>query len=65
MTKPKPAKKTLVSVIMGSDSDLPVMQAACDILQYFGIAYEVDIVSAHRTLTSVFLAGFGLVIMKT
>ncbi|MBK6476896.1 MAG: 5-(carboxyamino)imidazole ribonucleotide mutase [Saprospiraceae bacterium] len=49
MTKPKPAKKTLVSVIMGSDSDLPVMQAACDILQYFGIAYEVDIVSAHRT----------------
>lgn len=49
MTKPKTVKKTLVSVIMGSDSDLPVMQAACDILLSFGIAYEVDIVSAHRT----------------
>ena len=34
---------------MGSDSDLPVMQAAADILKGFGIAHEVTVVSAHRT----------------
>lgn len=34
---------------MGSKSDLPVMQAAIDVMNEFGIAYEVDIVSAHRT----------------
>ena len=39
----------LVGVIMGSDSDLPVMQAAIDVLAEFGVAYEVRIVSAHRT----------------
>ena len=39
----------LVGVIMGSDSDLPVMQAAADILSEFGVQHEVTIVSAHRT----------------
>jgi 5-(carboxyamino)imidazole ribonucleotide mutase len=39
----------LVGIIMGSDSDLPVMSAAADICEEFGIEYEVDIVSAHRT----------------
>ena len=39
----------LVGIIMGSDSDLPVMQAAADILSDFGISHEVTIVSAHRT----------------
>ncbi len=34
---------------MGSASDLPVMQDAADILDHFGIHYEIDIVSAHRT----------------
>ncbi len=38
-----------VAVIMGSTSDLPVMQQAIDILQQFGIVTVVDIVSAHRT----------------
>ena len=38
-----------VGVIMGSDSDLPVMQAAIDVLAEFGVAHEVRIVSAHRT----------------
>jgi 5-(carboxyamino)imidazole ribonucleotide mutase len=38
-----------VGVIMGSDSDLPTMQAAIDILVEFGVPYEVRIVSAHRT----------------
>ena len=41
--------KPLIGIIMGSDSDLPVMSAAADICEEFGIAYEVDIVSAHRT----------------
>ena len=39
----------LVGIIMGSDSDLPVMQAASDILKQFNIAHEVTVVSAHRT----------------
>jgi len=42
-------KTPLVGVIMGSQSDLPTMQAAVTILQEFDIPYEVDIVSAHRT----------------
>jgi len=43
------ADKPLVGIIMGSDSDLKVMQAAADILSSFGINYELDILSAHRT----------------
>jgi 5-(carboxyamino)imidazole ribonucleotide mutase len=39
----------LVGVIMGSDSDLPVMQGAIDVLVEFGVAHEVRVVSAHRT----------------
>jgi 5-(carboxyamino)imidazole ribonucleotide mutase len=39
----------LVGVIMGSDSDLPVMQDAAGILKEFDIAFELTIVSAHRT----------------
>jgi 5-(carboxyamino)imidazole ribonucleotide mutase len=38
-----------VAIIMGSDSDLPVMQAAADFLKSFGIPFELTIVSAHRT----------------
>lgn len=38
-----------VGIIMGSDSDLPVMRAAAEMCEHFGLAYEVDIVSAHRT----------------
>ena len=38
-----------VAVIMGSDSDLPVMQEAVDKLKQFGIPYEVRVISAHRT----------------
>jgi 5-(carboxyamino)imidazole ribonucleotide mutase len=39
----------LVGIIMGSDSDLPVMKAAADLLEEFGIAFELTVVSAHRT----------------
>ena len=42
-------KQPLVSIIMGSDSDLPVMQRAGEILDTFGVVYEMTIVSAHRT----------------
>ena len=38
-----------VGIIMGSKSDLPIMQEAVNILEDFGISNEVDIVSAHRT----------------
>lgn len=38
-----------VGIIMGSKSDLPIMQDAADILNEFGIAYEISVVSAHRT----------------
>ena len=40
---------TQVGIIMGSDSDLPTMQAAADVLKEFGIEFELTIVSAHRT----------------
>ncbi|HJW15608.1 MAG TPA: 5-(carboxyamino)imidazole ribonucleotide mutase, partial [Flavisolibacter sp.] len=40
---------SLVGIVMGSDSDLPVMQAAADILTYFEISFELTVVSAHRT----------------
>ena len=43
-----------VAVIMGSISDMPVMQDAIDILNGFDIAVEVDIVSAHRTPEKLF-----------
>ena len=46
-----------VAVIMGSNSDLPVMQDAIDILKEFGIEVEVDIVSAHRTPEKMFNYG--------
>jgi 5-(carboxyamino)imidazole ribonucleotide mutase len=38
-----------IGIIMGSASDLPIMQQAADILTEFGISYEMNIVSAHRT----------------
>jgi 5-(carboxyamino)imidazole ribonucleotide mutase len=43
------ADSPLVGIIMGSDSDLRVMQAAADILTEFAIPHEVRVVSAHRT----------------
>lgn len=44
----------LVGIIMGSKSDLQVMQGAADVLKEFGIAYEIDVVSAHRTPDKMF-----------
>ena len=41
--------KPLVAIIMGSDSDWPVMKIAAQMLADFGVAYEAKVVSAHRT----------------
>lgn len=43
-------KKARIAIIMGSDSDLPVMQEAVNILKAFDVSYELKILSAHRTL---------------
>lgn len=48
-TKDSRLKTILVGIIMGSDSDLNVMQAAADILKEFNIPFELTVVSAHRT----------------
>lgn len=42
-------REPLVGIVMGSDSDLPILQQAVDVCAEFGIAHEVRIVSAHRT----------------
>lgn len=58
-----------VLIIMGSDSDLPVMKDAAEILEKFGVEYKITIVSAHRTPERMFdfakkahLQGFGVII---
>ncbi len=43
-----------VGIIMGSNSDYPVMKAAADILEQFGVGVEVEVVSAHRTPEKMF-----------
>lgn len=43
------AQKPLVGILMGSESDLPVMEEASKVLEKFGIPYEMTISSAHRT----------------
>ena len=43
-----------IAIIMGSDSDLPVMSEACKILEELDIGFDVDIVSAHRTPQKLF-----------
>lgn len=46
---PRAKNRPLVGVIMGSDSDLPTMKQAADVLTQFAVAHEVRVVSAHRT----------------
>lgn len=41
--------KPLVAILMGSDSDLPVMKQAAKVLEEFGVPYEIKVLSAHRT----------------
>lgn len=49
MTTPKDRKKPQVGIIMGSDTDLPVMGKAAQVLEKFGIPYEMEVISAHRS----------------
>ncbi len=49
LSQPAATSAPLVGIVMGSDSDLPVMKAASEILAQFGIPFELTIVSAHRT----------------
>ena len=48
MTAVQPEETPLVGIVMGSDSDWPVMQAAAEVLAELGVAHEADVVSAHR-----------------
>ena len=48
MTSPYDSNNPIVGIVMGSDSDWPVMEAAAEVLEEFGIPYEADVVSAHR-----------------
>jgi phosphoribosylaminoimidazole carboxylase PurE protein len=43
------AGRVVVGILMGSDTDLPVMSEAGKVLEKFGISYEMEVVSAHRT----------------
>ena len=45
---PKDSMPTLVGIVMGSDSDMPVMAKAADVLEELGVPYEMKIISAHR-----------------
>ncbi|HEY6279086.1 MAG TPA: 5-(carboxyamino)imidazole ribonucleotide mutase [Streptosporangiaceae bacterium] len=49
----------VVGVVMGSDSDWPVMQAAAGVLAEFGVPYEADVVSAHRMPNEMIAYGSG------
>lgn len=49
----------VVGVVMGSDSDWPVMSAAAQVLTDFGVAHEVDVVSAHRMPVAMLAYGQG------
>jgi 5-(carboxyamino)imidazole ribonucleotide mutase len=47
--KSKTSSKPIVGILMGSDSDWPTMKAAADACKEFGIAHDVQVISAHRT----------------
>ena len=49
----------LIGIVMGSDSDWPVMRAAAEAVAEFGVAYEVDVVSAHRMPHEMLAYGSG------
>lgn len=49
MPEPSPSERPVVAVVMGSDSDYSVMKDAAAALAEFGVAHEIEVVSAHRT----------------
>ena len=48
MVDPRSGPRPIVGIVMGSDSDWPVMEAAAGALSQFDVSYEADVVSAHR-----------------
>jgi 5-(carboxyamino)imidazole ribonucleotide mutase len=54
MAKTKKKKQPQVGIIMGSKSDWPVMQYAAQVMEELGVAYEAEVVSAHRTPEKMF-----------
>ena len=48
MVDPRSGPRPIVGIVMGSDSDWPVMEAAANALSQFDVPYEADVVSAHR-----------------
>lgn len=56
-TTPGTGTTPIVGLVMGSDSDWPVMEAAADALAEFGIPFEADVVSAHRMPTEMIRYG--------
>lgn len=57
VTQETDALSPLVGLVMGSDSDWPVMEAAADALAEFGVPFEADVVSAHRMPTEMIRYG--------
>ena len=57
-------KSPLVGIVMGSDSDWPVMQAAAEICKEFGVAFETQVVSAHRTPDLLFEVSIDVIFIK-
>jgi 5-(carboxyamino)imidazole ribonucleotide mutase len=49
VAKAKKGAKPLIGIVMGSDTDFPVMVEAAQILERFGVPYEVEVISAHRS----------------
>jgi 5-(carboxyamino)imidazole ribonucleotide mutase len=54
---PQPGDRPVVGVVMGSDSDWPVMRAAVEVLEEFGVPAAADVVSAHRMPTDMISYG--------
>jgi 5-(carboxyamino)imidazole ribonucleotide mutase len=59
MTGNGTSRPAVVGVVMGSDSDWPVMEAASKVLDEFGVPHEVDVVSAHRMPHEMLAYGAG------
>ena len=59
VVEPDETQNARVGIVMGSDSDWPVMRAAAEVLDEFGVAHEADVVSAHRMAEEMLAYGRG------
>ena len=58
------AEAPRVGIVMGSDSDWPVMQSAADALKEFDVAFEADVVSAHRMPEEMIACRVGVTVQR-